>query len=246
MWYRALAFAALLLSLANSGFAAVAYNSAGSVGGAGVSSLSFNLSTAGSDRALAGNAMAYDGATCSISSMTYNAVALTNIGSTSVNDGSATLRVNQRQLVAPATGSNTFQVNFGGGGADCADLAISAVSMTGVDPTTPIGTQASANGTGNTLSVNVTSTTDELVVDSFSSQWLGVFSVGAGQTQRANVQGSNGFLRHGSSTEAGAASVTMSWTTSGGPVWVIAGTPFKPVSAGAPATRFRTLMGVGQ
>jgi len=37
------------------------------------------------------------------------AVALTNITSAGVSDGTGTLRSNQRRLVAPATGSNTFQ-----------------------------------------------------------------------------------------------------------------------------------------
>jgi hypothetical protein len=243
-----LGFALPLLLIANSAFGAVAFNSAGSANGAGVGSISFALSTAGSDRALVGNAMAYDALDCAPSSMSYNSAALSNITSTSINDTTGTLRSNQRQLVAPSTGSNTFTVNYTNSGSNCYDQAASAVSLTGVDQTTPTGTAAVATGVSATATVNVTSATDEMVVDSLIyAANSASMSVGAGQTQRANLTGGNGFMFHGSSTEAGAATVTMSWTQTNSSYFALVATPFKPVSGGGGGSTIynRLLMGVG-
>ncbi len=229
MWSRALALSVLCLWPATS-FAAVAFDAVGSVNGAGVTSLSFSMTTAGSDRALAGGTQVYQsGAAATVSSMTYNGVALTD-SATATN---GTRIANQRYLVAPASGSNTFQCNYSNTGSF--DLGCLAISMTGVDQSTPTGTANTATGSSTTPSVVVSSATDELVVDTLFIDHTAALSVGAGQTERVNAITSNGFIKYTASTEPGASSVTMDWTNGGSTTWAIVATPFKAVAVGGGA-----------
>jgi hypothetical protein len=180
--------------------------------------------------------------------MSYNSAALTNITSAGLSDGTGTIRVNQRYLVAPSTGSNTFTVNYSNSGSNCYDQAIAGISLTGVDQTTPIGTAATATGLTSTPTVTVTSAANEMVVDVAASSTTLTFAVGAGQTQRANLTGGSAFMYLLSSTEPGAASTTMSWTGTGSAwQWSAMATPFKPVSGGGGGSTIynRLLMGVG-
>lgn len=82
----------------------------------------------------------------------------------------------------------------------------------------------SESGSSGDPSVNITSATGDIVVDAISEDRSGSTSmaVGAGQTQKYNTEvltsGYN-MLACGS-REAGAASVTMSWTVTNGLPWV--------------------------
>ena len=115
----------------------------------------------------------------------------------------------------------------------------------GVAQTSSTGTFASATGSSTAPSVAVTSAVNELVVD--GAGWVagGVGTAGAGQTQRAQEEQGDVF-RMGTSDEAGAASVTMSWTVDTGG-WTIQGVPLKPVAAAGATNPHSTLllMGVG-
>lgn len=143
-------------------------------------------------------------------------------------------------IVAPATGAQSVTVNFAGTN-DASSLAV--VTATSVDQTTPFGTPATATGNSTTPSVNVSAAVDDLVVDNVVYVGTGAATAGAGQTGRtanANVAGEFG---HATSTESGAATVTMSWTIASGN-WAIGGIAFKPAAAGG-ATRQQTLTLLG-
>jgi hypothetical protein len=117
------------------------------------------------------------------------------------------------------TGSGTFQ-------------AVAALTYSGVDQATPFGTSAGADAATNP-SVAVTSESGQLVVDIVGSCHTAsgaTFTVGAGQTQRAQIESGGGttFPRIGCSEEAGAASVTMSWTIA--VAASITGIPLRPSS----------------
>lgn len=126
---------------------------------------------------------------------------------------------------------------------------IVAFSMFGVDQATPVGTAgSSAPGAYPTsLTTNITSATDELVVSCLGLATSGTsITVGAGQTQRwlNTTTGPNSTQDQGS-TEPGGATVTMShsWTTPDYAALVAA--PFKAATAGGGTVCRRMLMGVG-
>ncbi len=79
--------------------------------------------------------------------------------------------------------------------------------------------------------VDVTSASDEVVVDVVGARNAASLTVGAGQTQRWNL--GVGVIDGGGSSESGAATVTMSWTLSDTFEWAIAGVSLKPTAGGA-------------
>ena len=90
----------------------------------------------------------------------------------------------------------------------------SALDMVGIDVVTPRGTSGTDNGSDASPSTVVTAATGDIVVDCchvHSPATSPTGTVGSGQTEIANlsVNSSSRFL---SSHEAGAASVTMSWS----------------------------------
>ncbi len=109
-----------------------------------------------------------------------------------------------------ASGSRTATVTWTG----AQDWGICAVSVTGWDSSTPIGT--SQNTTNDSLTSittpSITSATDGLIVDAVM-MINGTITAGGGQTERAtakSIQGSAVSLAM--STKTGAASTTMSWS----------------------------------
>jgi len=106
-----------------------------------------------------------------------------------------------------------------------------ATAFSGVNQTNPIGTAASAGDSQTNLAtVNVSSATGELVIDSVMKHiTIETLSVGAGQSEQAQVSANQ--LRGAQSTEAGATTVTMSWSWTGSArYWAIVAVPLKPAS----------------
>ena len=135
----------------------------------------------------------------------------------------------------PASGSNTITVTFN---TTIDDGILGAVSFTGVDQTTPVGTEQTATGDSTTASVTgIVSAADELVVDFLYTAWSQA-TVDGGQTLQWERDHTNGFSTAGMSTKVGAASTSMQWTqqsaSSGDDNWSIGGVGVKPAAvAGA-------------
>jgi hypothetical protein len=146
-------------------------------------------------------------------------------------------RVTVWALLSPPTGSNSFSITEPTGGYKA--WVLSAVSLSGVNISTPTGTVATATATSGTATVNSSSAANEVVVGFVSA---GVASsgdvtditVGSGQTQRTKASTGSGSIHcfGGSSTQPGASTTTTSWTvtyTSGGTHdWNIVAVPVKP------------------
>lgn len=154
--------------------------------------------------------------TTGITSVTYNGVAMTQIGSVQVNTTpNPDLSVAMFYLLAPATGANNVVVTFAAAttnaivGAstyyNCAQQAPNFAQVSGVNP----------NGTSSTLTVAASSSSPGLsmVVDVVGTTGTPALTVGSGQT--ANHNATNASVSSGSSREAGAASVVMSWSWTG-------------------------------
>lgn len=147
-----------------------------------------------------------------INSVTYAGQSATQLDTTSP---SALITGWVYYIVNPATGSNTVAVDFA---AAQGNSWIVAASYTGVNPTSPFGTNVKSSGTsGATISDAVTSETNGLVIDWAATAADGArvaLTVGADQTERFNdLTGVGGAsIMGGVSEEAGATSVTMSWS----------------------------------
>lgn len=227
---------------------AIAYDTVSSVSGSGAGPFTLAHTCSGSDRVLCVAIMIYDDLGVP-SSVTYNGVAMTSIGSSS--NGQFT--VYQYYLIAPATGSNNISVSVTD---SVFEIGLVGISLTGADQTVAIGTQGTASATDTTPTVNVSSAADELVLDALIINHSGTLSVGAGQTERVNAIGSGGFTKYAASTEGGAGTTTMSWSNSTSQAWALVATPFKPVSgspggqplakrlSGVPHVSLSTLSGV--
>ena len=92
-----------------------------------------------------------------------------------------------------------------------------AISFTGVNQDDPFRGSASQAGTNYSPSLNVSSATDDLVLDMIV-YWAGatpVLTEGAGQTSRLGYSCGSGKMVAECSTEAGDTTVAMSWAASG-------------------------------
>jgi len=154
-----------------------------------------------------------------ISGVTVNGAAAVQIGT--VKDASNSVRVGLWGCVAPTTGNvvATYATN------NPEEVILTTTQFSGVHQATPTGTAATATAATGTATVNVTSAPGELVVDA-----VGVFggsrTVGAGQTVEFAFSVIAADFGMGGSDEAGAARVTMSWS-SVADVWAIVSVPLK-------------------
>lgn len=209
------------------------------------SSYSWNHTCTGSNRYLVvGIAML--SLAQSVTSITYAGQDLRLIGVRASITGAC--RVEMWGIIAPATGSNTIAVTLSGSiaSAGCAS------SYIGVHQSSPIegfNTAQATNVGAADATVDVTTVADlGMVVDIVATD-DGSITVGAGQTQRANVTGAGGsgaMSNEGPKTPAGA--VTMSWTNVGAAqTWATAAVALRPMVASGLASKIfrKTLSSLG-
>lgn len=183
--------------------AAAAFDAAASAGFGFVSSWSWSHTSAGADRVL--YVMLSQVTDRTVSAITYGGQAMTEI-----KTALQTSRYRLFRLLAPPTGANSVSITFaastrGVGG---------SVSLTGVDQSTPNDTIVEE--LVGDASIVVASATNDMVIDFISANSVvGAYAAGPGQTLHYDTEDGGGFEEQASSREAGAASVTMSYT--GGP-----------------------------
>jgi hypothetical protein len=160
-----------------------------------------------------------------VSSATYGTSSFTSIGSAS---NGTVVRTEILRLMNPPAGTADINITLNG----ARRFVAGAILLTGVDQTDPIGTYNTATGTSTAPSVTVSSAANELVVDVLGNRYSTSASVGSGQTLRWTNVTTNGTdsrnIRGSSSTEAGASSVTMSWTLGSSCEWAIVAVPVRP------------------
>lgn len=193
-----------------------------------LASVSFSHTVAGSDRyLLLGISRGYsDNVATFTTAPAYNGVTMSFV-ETSGLSGGAQSRVDVYGLVAPDTGTHnvTFACSTGGDGR----TGCIARSYTGVHQSTPIGTAVGAVGSSTTVTVDVSSAADELVSDFIHCESGTAVTVGASQSSIVS-QTTVAAKPYASSDEAGAGTVTMSWTC-GNLDWATVGVPIKPAGA---------------
>lgn len=178
-----------------------------------------------------------DGESRTISSATYNSIAMTSAGYKAYGTHALSQIF---YLVNPATGTNAVSIAASGG----TDLFMcgGSVSFTGADQAEPIIGFTSAQGVDTSPTISVVSYSDEIVVDALVHRGAGDANatVGSGQTQRqqqwatTNDSGnqSDRALLLGVSTETGSSSTTMSWALGAGAMeeWITCALAVKPAN----------------
>lgn len=165
-----------------------------------------------------------------VTSITYNSIALTKLGVQASISGAA--RVELWGLENPTVGSNTIAVTLSGAIASAGN----ASSYTGVHQSSPTEAFNSAQATNvgaADATVDVTTVADnDWCVDIVATDDTAI-TVGSGQTQTGNVTGVGGsgaMSYEGPKTPAGA--VTMSWTAIGAAAtWAIGSIALRPVAS---------------
>lgn len=161
-----------------------------------------------------------------IGGVTYNGVALTN-RQEKIHTGESFLRMQLWDLTGDAnitSGAHNIVITVTG----ACRLAWAVVSLSDVDESTPRGAIATAEGNSTAPSVTVTSISGELVIDGTTPSGTRTLTQDVSQALEAKVET---FDPIGSSSEAGAASVVMSWTMDTAALWLSIGLPLKPPSA---------------
>ncbi len=167
-----------------------------------------------------------------VTGVTFGASALTRLGAH--NDTGNGHRVEMWYLVAPAAANNTVTATFSTPGrGDDIGVTIGVVALSGVDQTNPFRPFISADGTSAFTSLDVSSGTGEVVVDTLAIDGARTVTVGASQTSMWNLNSGTGGtdVRGTGSWRAGAASVPMSETFSGSSGWSMAAVSVRPFQA---------------
>lgn len=161
-----------------------------------------DLTVSGSNRFLVAALCFDDNTTNHNPSATWNSVSMTRQINNTVKRGLAVFT-----LVAPDTGNNTLTFSW----TTATRASGVAASYTSVDQATPDDGWVAATATNLTATINTTSASGDLVVDAVCFNGGTTLTVGAGQTQRHALD--NGAqIQAGISEEAGAGTVTSSWT----------------------------------
>jgi hypothetical protein len=195
-------------------------------------SYSWDHTCSGTDRYLVVGISMLSVAGSSVSSITYNGVSMSLLGTQASVSGA--VRVELWGLTAPDTGTHSIAVIL----STALDSIGNAISFVGVHQTTSTEGVASASATNvgaADATVNVTTVADhDWVVDVVATDDTAI-TVGAGQVQRQNISGTLG--SGAMSTEADktpAGSVTMSWgNVAGLATWSILAIGLRPVGAAA-------------
>lgn len=230
------------------------YDSQSTTNGVTVSSLTWSHTCSTSSNRLLVVGVQVEDASASdavVSSITYNSVALTKIRS-DVEGAGPVNRSELWYLIAPSTGANNIVVTFAGtvDGATAGAVSFTNALQSGQ----PNANNGFNQGSNTSITVDVTSTTDNcIVVDSMcSGTTAATLTGGARQTENYNAL-STGVTRGGGSMEesGGQGATTMSWSFSTTSTRsAISAAAFAPyVAAGGGGTFFypiqRMRMGMG-
>jgi pectate lyase len=217
---------ALLVALsmsARTSQAAIAFDSASRAASTatGTTSISWSHTIGGgTDRFLLVGVAAEDASTtdASITSVTYNGVALTAVPGSKISGGGT--GIIQTQLFygfgtsLGAAGAHTVAVTFQG---PVDGVSASSVSFSGVSQAAPEAatTRTDTSGADSISTTITTRSANAWVVDVVGSGNSGSFTPGSGQTERTDIAASGMTGATSSKPVAAAGATTMSWTHSG-------------------------------
>jgi len=187
-------------------------------------SMTLSHTASGNDRLMLVTVSLANPGARSVSGITYNGDSLIFVGAQA--NGSNEARIETWALVAPDLGAHNVVVTLTG--ANTTGTVVGVSTFTGVDQATPLGTFASAGGDSSNPTVNVSSGADELVFAGITVESGTNYNLvpGAGQTEHWDIHLDD--ANSGASTEAGAASVALSWSFGGSNQWAVGAVSIRP------------------
>jgi hypothetical protein len=231
--YHAAAVLALMLGLSGTAWAAPTLDGTCTVA-QGVANVTLTItghSTSGTDRLAIVVLTWEDDGTETVTSIVRNSQSFVTTALTpSISAGGFTSQA--WRLIDPSTGAHDTVITMSAQ----ANVQAAICSFTDVDQTTPIdgyGTDSDFTAVGNPPAV--TSAAGDLVFDYFANAAATNPTVGAGQSSLLTI--TPNYRGVGASTEAGAASVTMSWTPATDNWWIWLGFNINDAAGAAPARR---------
>lgn len=141
--------------------------------------------------------------------------AMTLIADTGTGNDHA--RVFAYRLLQPDTGTVHVKVTFGGNWPDAQRVGVGILSLYNVDQTTPIRGSVTQNADGGTPSEAISSATGDEVYDCVLISQVSGATLTPNGTQTSRIASTtvpDGDYKVAASSKAGAASVTMAWTSS--------------------------------
>jgi hypothetical protein len=162
-----------------------------------------------------------------VTAVTYGGTSLTLAGEIAAASGN---RVEMWYLVDPPAGAQDVVVTAG----TATNVAAGAVSFSGVDPVSPVGTFVSDANAGTTASVAVAGSSEGYFLDGICMQGGDDGTPTPPQTGRWEIEST---IQAEGSTKPGALSTTMEWTLFGSD-WALGALPILPLP-GADAYRVK-------
>ena len=226
----------LVLAFVGLGFATSPADAAIAVDATSVGQTTTNIvtishTTSGTSRLmLVGVSIVRDPAVPTVTSITYNGVGLSLVGTRNTSDSFARAEIWQlTEANGLPTGTFDVVVNLTGAASD--GMTVGVMTFTGVDQATPLGAFNSATADSTIASVNVASAVGELVFAAMVLEASGdqpLSWVGAG-TERWDLYQAPAGNGAGGTRDATGALETMSWTFPADK-WAIGGVSIKPGS----------------
>jgi hypothetical protein len=210
----------------------ITYDAASSANIASGTTLSWNHTTTSQQNKIMIVSVATNvfGAPPTVSSITYNGVALTKVPNAQTNCP-AKCREELWYLLNPASGTHAITVTTSASG----PVNAGAATYYNVDQTNPLGTAVTAAGTSSTPAITVSgTTTNQLIVDCLADTGTAL-TVTSGQTQLWN-QSANGMTGASSSKVGSATSTTLGWSSTTGDQWAEASVALNPATIQASPT----------
>jgi hypothetical protein len=194
---------------------AIAYDTNGGNGVALTNTRTVSLAATGTDRLAVIFLRWNSGTYTALSSLTVDGgtTGLAQVGSVVASSYAGGFQIAAYRVIAPPTSAVDYVATWGG---NVEGPAMTIATYTGVDQTTPIvgSTWATAEGESTGPTITVSSATGELVVAGVAATYPGATATAdGGQSSRIllnNYDGDESVC--GISDEAGAASVTLTWT----------------------------------
>jgi hypothetical protein len=213
------------------------YDNASSATFTGTTSASWShVNSASADRFMFVGASHDAGGGFTSPAATYAGAACTEL----INDATGVVSLLLAKKVAPATGSNTAQISWTG---SLTGVGF-AVSRTGIDQTTPHGTEDRATGSGFPVTHAHTSSADKEVLQIAIQFDGGADCTATGDnTERLDANGGAGQPGAFLSDAVGAASVDMDFNGTGNPDWRSSVYSLNPAGAGATPPRLHLRRG---
>lgn len=158
------------------------------------------------------------------SAITFDGTSMSLILSNS-HSGDTNLRCDLWGVAVGNKPAGTYTISISGIAGNA--LVAFSTSWNGVNQISSIGTPSEAEGESTTPSVNVSSGSNEVVVDILGRFAGGAALVDATQTEIGNIV-IPAVVMGSASRETGGSTVTMSWQLDSNAKWVIIGVPLKP------------------